>query len=161
MVHLRQGARIGAYLAAGSELDTGPLLELARRRGWHVYVPIVVHARSAQMRFAPLDGELRVNRFGIAEPCSHPSAWLAARWLDLVFVPLIAVGPYGERLGSGAGFYDRAFAHRGLRRTWHKPPLVGLAYECQRVPSLPLASWDIALDALITERAFYRIGGGR
>lgn len=159
VVHLHQGARVGAYLTTGSELDTAPLLELARRRGWRMYVPVIVGARSAQMRFAPLNGELRLNRFGIAEPQTKPSTWLAARWLDLVFVPLLAVGPHGERLGSGAGFYDRAFAHRLHRHTWHKPVLIGIAFDCQRIESLPLADWDVPLDALITERALYRIAG--
>lgn len=156
-VHLRQGAKIGAYLTTGSELDTGPLIHLARRRGWRVYVPVIVGPRFAQMRFAPVNGTLRFNRFGIAEPQTDPAEWLAGRWLDLVFVPLLAVGPHGERLGSGAGFYDRAFAHRLHRHTWHRPPLVGIAFDCQRIDSFPLAGWDVPLDALITERALYRI----
>lgn len=159
IVHLRQGARIGAYLTTGHELDTAPLIELARQRGWQVYVPVIVGPAFAQMRFAPLGGELRLNRYGIAEPQADPADWLAGRWLNLVFVPLLAVGPRGERLGAGAGFYDRAFSHRLNRSSWHKPPLVGIAYDCQRVESFPLAEWDVPLDALITERAAYRITG--
>jgi 5-formyltetrahydrofolate cyclo-ligase len=159
IVHLRQGARIGAYLTTSFELDTGPLIELAYRRGWQVYVPVIVGPHFAQMRFAPLGGPLRPNRYGIPEPQTDPANWLSGRWLNLAFVPLLAVGPRGERLGAGAGFYDRAFSHRLNRHTWHKPPLVGIAYDCQRTESFPLADWDVPLDALITERAVYRITG--
>jgi 5-formyltetrahydrofolate cyclo-ligase len=160
IVHLRQGVRIGAYLTTGFELDTAPLIALAQQRGWKVYVPVIVGPHFAQMHFAPLGGPLKLNRYGIAEPQTDPAQWITGRWLNLVFVPLLAVGPRGERLGAGAGFYDRAFSHRLHRHSWHKPPLVGLAYDCQRVESFPLADWDVPLDALITERAVYRITGG-
>ncbi len=159
-VRLAHGARVGAYLSAGSELDTRPLLDLAQRSGWQIFVPVVVDARTARMRFAPLRGALRLNRFGIAEPAivaaPGDAGWIAPRWLDVVFLPLLAVGPRGERLGSGAGFYDRAFAYRRLRSTWGKPPLIGLAHDFQRVAALPRAPWDVPLDRLITDRDIYR-----
>lgn len=41
----------------------------------------------------------------------------------------------------GGGFYDRSLAYRQLRKNWHKPTLLGLAHECQKVDHLALASW--------------------
>jgi len=155
---LPAGSRVGAYLTYGAELDTRPLLELAVNRGWSVYVPVITHVRAVRMRFVPLRGELRVNRYGIHEPTSGRTStdWIAPRWLDLVFVPLLGVGPQGERLGAGAGFYDRAFSYRRQRIRWHKPPLIGLAYELQRVTGIQQFSWDVPLDGLVTERTLYR-----
>ncbi len=155
-----RGTRVAAYLSTASELATNPLLELAHERGWQVFVPAVVSARGGRMRFVPLSAELHLNRFGIPEPAVRAvrgsTGWVDARWLDLAFVPLLAAGPRGERLGSGAGFYDRAFAFLRGRSAWHKPVLIGLAYDFQRIPALARAPWDVPLDALITERALYR-----
>ena len=60
-------------------------------------------------------------------------------------VPGVAFDPRGVRLGRGAGCYDRALAR-------HPTALrVGLAYEMQVVPSLPEATWDVPMDAVVTE----------
>ena len=153
---LPRGTRVGLYLSMGSELDTTPLLAFARQRGWRVYVP-VLHGREAQsMWFQPLAAPLRPNRFGIPEP--HPDAQqrVAPRWLDVVFVPVVAFDDRGHRIGSGAGFYDRTFAYLRHRGPWRKPPLVGLAYDCQRKASIEPREWDVPLDAVVTERSLHR-----
>src|SRR5688572_8784330 len=55
------GARhVAAYLSLVDEIDTAPLIALLRRQGCHVYVPKLAGAR---LRFAPLRGALRANRF--------------------------------------------------------------------------------------------------
>ena len=61
----------------------------------------------------------------------------------------------GGRLGMGGGFYDRSLAYRQLRKNWHKPTLLGLAHECQKVDHLALASWDVRLGAVVTDRRWY------
>jgi 5-formyltetrahydrofolate cyclo-ligase len=153
---LPRGTRVGLYLSMGSELDTAPLLALARRRGWRVYVP-VLHGREAQsMWFQPLAGPLRANRFGIPEPQADAQQRLAPRWLGVVFVPVVAFDDAGHRIGSGAGFYDRSFAYLRRRGAWRKPPLVGLAYDAQRTASIEPREWDVPLDAVVTERAIHR-----
>ncbi|MEQ1661959.1 MAG: 5-formyltetrahydrofolate cyclo-ligase [Thiobacillus sp.] len=45
--------------------------------------------------------------------------------------------PARFRLGMGGGFYDVTLAFMRHRRSWRKPRLVGIAYECQLVESLP------------------------
>lgn len=39
-------------------------------------------------------------------------------------------------------------------------PLVGLAFDLQRVDRLPVAAHDVPFRGIVTERGFYR-GGGR
>src|SRR5690606_28904822 len=91
----------------------------------------------------------RSNRFGIPEP--HGARTLGARWLDLVFTPLVAFDAHGMRLGMGAGFYDRAFAFRRWRTVWRGPRLVGLAYSFQQAARIEAAPHDVLLDAVVTE----------
>jgi 5-formyltetrahydrofolate cyclo-ligase len=96
------------------------------------------------------------NSFGILEPARCISDSVAVRSLDVIFVPLIAVDARGNRMGSGAGFYDRALKHLRIGRHWRRPKLIGLAFECQRVQRIASAPWDVPLDALLTEKALYR-----
>jgi 5-formyltetrahydrofolate cyclo-ligase len=158
-LRLRAGWRIAAYSALPWELDAAPLIALAESRGCRVFVPRIDRRRtSAAMRFVPLTGPLAVNRLGIAEP--QGSASLGARWLDIVFLPLLAFDRGGVRLGTGGGFYDRAFAFRQLRRAWHAPRLVGLAYGFQELERIDAAAHDVLMDAVVTEEGLVRCTTG-
>jgi 5-formyltetrahydrofolate cyclo-ligase len=149
-LHLREGWRIAIYVSLPTELDTAPLIELARQRGCEVFVPrIDRHSLGRRMRFIELTGRQRRNRLGIHEP--EGSHALGARWFDVVFLPLVGFDTCGVRLGMGGGYYDRAFAFRRWRTAWHAPRLIGLAYAFQQVESLRIAHHDVRLDAVITE----------
>lgn len=154
---LRPGRRIAAYIAHGREADLRATIALARRRHCRIYLPAITHRRSARMEFVRFDADsrLRPNRFGIPEPDARTARRIAVRELDLILVPLVAVDPWGARLGSGAGFYDRRLHHLNADRRWRRPLLVGVAYEFQRIAHLPSQPWDVPLDAVITDRGFY------
>ena len=126
------------YLRYGSEADPSALITLARRRHCKVYVPVIRNYRRCEMAFVRYDdaAPLRRNRFGIFEPTQRAIRRSAVGWLDLVFLPLLAVDPRGSRLGSGLGFYDRALHHLRTGRRWRRPVLIGIAYEFQRVEHL-------------------------
>jgi 5-formyltetrahydrofolate cyclo-ligase len=110
------------------------------------------------MRFVPFDvrDQLITNRFGIPEPRARRFDSADVRELDVIFLPLVAVDADGNRIGSGAGFYDRALKHLRAGRHWRRPKLIGLAFECQRVKHIPVERWDVPLDALLTEKNLYR-----
>jgi 5-formyltetrahydrofolate cyclo-ligase len=147
---LHAGDRVALYCALRDELDSAPLFDLARRRGWRIYVPRIERARrSRKMRFVEAGGRERLNRLGIREP--EAARVIGARWLDLVLVPLVGFDASGMRLGMGAGFYDRAFAYRHWRRAWRGPRLVGVAYAFQQLPQIIAAHHDVRLDAVVTE----------
>jgi 5-formyltetrahydrofolate cyclo-ligase len=159
LLHLRAPWRVAAYAALPWELDAAPLIALAQSRGCRIYLPRIDRRRGSRgMRFVALDGRARHNRLGIAEPTG--SATLAARRLDVVFLPLVGFDRRGLRLGSGGGFYDRAFAFRKLRRAWHAPRLIGLAYSFQQLEHLTAASHDVPLDAVVTEVGVVRCSTG-
>lgn len=100
--------------------------------------------------------DLKPGRYGIAEPdpARCPAIDMnAAPGSASSFAPGLAVIPgvafdrQGNRLGHGAGYYDRFLAHPAMART----ALVGLAYAFQIVPALPVAPWDRPVHALCTE----------
>jgi|SRR5579872_4131974 len=150
-LHLRPSWRIALYASLPEELGTGPLIELARTRGCHIYLPrIDRHTLGRKMQFVATNERQRANRLGIAEP--EGSKIISARWLDVVFVPLLGFDSQGVRLGMGGGFYDRAFEFRRWRAHWHTPRLIGLAYAFQQLDRIIPAAHDVRLDAVITEK---------
>jgi len=158
-LQLQSHWRIALYAALPWELDAAPLIALAASRGCRIYLPRIDRRRaSSAMRFVRMAGGSRDNRLGIAEP--QGSEELPARWLDVVFLPLVGFDRSGVRLGSGGGFYDRAFAFRQLRSVWHAPRLVGLAYAFQELASIGAAPHDVRMDAVVTEEGFIRCTTG-
>jgi 5-formyltetrahydrofolate cyclo-ligase len=152
---LRPGAAVGLYVARGSEVATALLRRLARERGCYVFLPRIISYDLHRCVFAPdSTAPLRLSRFGIAEPTG--SARRNVRALNLVLMPLVGFDNEGNRLGNGAGYYDRLLSFRRGRRG--APLLVGLAFECQRCPAIEAAAHDVPLDAVITERGlqFFR-----
>jgi 5-formyltetrahydrofolate cyclo-ligase len=157
---LRAGKRVAIYASLPTELDTAPLIELARERGCELFLPRIDRPASARgMRFLALGGTLRRNRLGIDEP--EPAApRIGARWLDLVLLPLVGFDRRGVRLGTGGGFYDRAFAFRNHRHAWHAPRLVGLAYAFQELERIEAAAHDVRMDAVITDEGVIQCSTG-
>jgi 5-formyltetrahydrofolate cyclo-ligase len=151
---LKAGRHIGLYLSMPEEFDTAPLLDLARRRGCTIALPRVVAKRQGRMRFFDLYGTPRKGAFGILEP--QAKRIRPVRELDLVFVPLVGFDPQGNRIGMGRGFYDICFAYRRLLRQWRRPLLVGVAFDAQCVPALPVETHDVRLDAIVTESSLLR-----
>lgn len=151
----RRGRRIAVYLAMPGEVDPAAILRAARRAGCEIFVPRVSSRRRGQMCFVPLRPEtrLRPNAYGIAEPVARDGERVRPLELDLVLMPVVGFDRQGNRLGMGAGYYDRALRHRrDAARRWRRPRLVGLAFAGQEVESILPSPWDVALDAIVTER---------
>jgi 5-formyltetrahydrofolate cyclo-ligase len=158
-LHLRPSWRIALYAALPEELDTTPLIEIASRRGCRIYLPrIDRHSLGRKMQFVEMSTRQRSNRLGIFEP--EGARIIGARWLDVVFLPLVGFDSRGVRLGTGGGFYDRAFAFRHWRKVWHTPQLIGLAYSFQQVEHITSAAHDVLMDAVVTEKGVVRCAIG-
>lgn len=147
---LQPARPIGLYVSVDSEVSTSALRAVALSRGCTVYLPRIVDYRLRRMLFArALGAPVTVNRYGIPEPPARFT--INARALAVVFVPVLGFDRAGTRLGSGAGFYDRLFSFR--RHSGPPPLLIGLAYACQELPYIAPSLHDVALDAIVTERA--------
>lgn len=153
----RRARHIALYLPNDGEIDPRPLLREAQRRGKATYLPVLNPWPRTRMVFQQVSAgeQLKPNRFGIAEPRHCTQRQRAAWTLDLLLMPLVGFDESGGRLGMGGGFYDRSLAYRARRKKSHKPTLLGLAHECQKVDRLPLASWDVPLQATVTDRRWY------
>ncbi len=153
----RRARHIAFYLPNDGEIDPRPLMLEAQRRGKATYLPVLNAWPRTRMVFQRLmpNERLAPNRFGIAEPAFLPNRQRRIWTLDLVLMPLVGFDEDGGRLGMGGGFYDRSLAYRGRRKNGHKPTLLGLAHECQKVDRLPLEPWDVSLQATVTDQSWY------
>ncbi|WP_312937423.1 5-formyltetrahydrofolate cyclo-ligase [Stutzerimonas nitrititolerans] len=153
----RRARHIAFYLPNDGEIDPRPLLRAAQKMGKATYLPLLKSWPRTRMVFQRIEpGErLRPNRFGIDEPRVSTARQRPVWALDLILMPLVGFDEHGGRLGMGGGFYDRSLAYRSMRKKSHKPTLLGLAHECQKVDRLTLASWDVTLHATVTEENWY------
>ena len=156
----RRARHISLYLPVDGEIDPRLLLRAAQRRGKATYLPVLSAWPRTKMVFQRVKpGEkMKPNRFRIAEPVANGKRQRKVWALDLVLLPLVGFDEQGGRLGMGGGFYDRSLAYLQRRKKWHKPTLLGLAHECQKVDRLPLASWDVVLQGTVTGTRWY-LGG--
>lgn len=152
---------VAVYAAMHSEVDLGAFVERAWTRGWRVCFPCMVRdaadageparmafyevpaARLAHAREAFLDKPLKC--LTCAALAAHEYATVEAEALDVVAVPLVAFDNDGSRLGYGGGNYDQL-----LPRLRPDALVVGVAFEEQRVPTVPCEPHDWPLARIVS-----------
>lgn len=142
LARLSPGLTVASYVPIGSEADPSPLARAAIEAGCIIALPHVVD-RATPMRFLAWDTQaaLAAGPFGLSQP--HADA--AELEPDIILTPLVGFDRAGNRIGQGAGHYDRAFvAHP---HAWR----VGIALSVQEVATLEPDPWDVPLHAIATE----------
>lgn len=145
---------MGLYQSLPDELGLLPLEERLLALGARLFSPRITAQGVKELEFVEIascqpGGERgfeswKPGPYGIREP--HPRLPAApSGLLDLVVVPGVAFGLSGERIGMGAGYYDRFLARvpQVLR--------IVLAFDFQLLDSLELNPWDQPVDWIITE----------
>lgn len=154
----QKSKHIAFYLANDGEIDLSLLIEHAWQQGKCCYLPVLAEPNSQRLWFIPYTASTKLinNRFGIPEPIhSHKMRLRKTLSLDLILMPLVAFDSQGNRVGMGGGFYDRTLAFLKHRKYWHKPNLLGVAYEFQKQTQLEVKPWDIPLQAIATDACIY------
>jgi 5-formyltetrahydrofolate cyclo-ligase len=136
------------------EVPTDAIAAEALRRGLTVVYPRTLpEMRGVTLRGVDSLGHLRTGSYGIREPEVERCPEIAESSIDVALVPGLAWDRSGNRLGRGAGYYDRLFgnaAWRGFR--------CGIFFSLQEVEKIPTEPWDLPLDAVVTEREVWRVG---
>jgi 5-formyltetrahydrofolate cyclo-ligase len=142
---LSHGLTIASYVPLGSEADPSPLARQAVEAGCVLALPHIT-SRAEPMRFLAWETEaaLIAGPFGLSQPAADAIELRP----DIILTPLVAFDAKLNRLGQGAGHYDRAFER--FPDAWR----IGVAWSVQQVESLPVEPWDVALHALVTEQGW-------
>ena len=152
----QQAQHIAFYHANDGEIDPHCLIAHVEKNNKRCYFPVLDLSNEHHLTFYSYKSgdPLVKNRFGIAEPDSQTQQRIEPQTLDMVLLPLVAFDEKGNRIGRGAGYYDRAFSFLAQSPA-KKPTLIGLAYDFQKVPLITPEPWDIAVDQVVTEKKVY------
>lgn len=139
------------YVSKPPEVETRGLIAALNNRGVLVVVPIIEReTRSLRLSALPDPGVLVQSTFNVPEPIGHEIP-VRPENIQAVVVPMLGFDSEGNRLGYGAGYYDR-FLHR-----YPHPKKIGIAFSCQQVESIPADENDIMMDCIITEKVIIEV----
>lgn len=133
---------IAAYVPLGDEADPLPALAAAHDAGLTTALPHIAEPGGAMRFLAWAPGDpLAEGPHRLRQPAADAREIAA----DLLLTPLLGFDAGLNRIGQGAGHYDRYFAaHPAARR-------IGIAWSVQQVDRLAPDPWDIPLHAIVTE----------
>jgi len=143
------------YMSTKSEVATETIVRRALEYQKAVALPLV-DTKTRQivtLKVDDLEQDLRPGYGGILEPILQRCRVVPVEYIDLAIIPGVAFDERGGRIGHGTGFYDQLIPR--LNATTRK---VGLAFERQIVPQIPMEPHDRYIDIIITEeRIIYKI----
>ncbi|MFD1745221.1 5-formyltetrahydrofolate cyclo-ligase [Rhizobium helianthi] len=149
-VEIEPGEIVSGFTPIRSEADIRPLMSGLKAKGTLLCLPVILDKTTIVFRELRTDRELIPMGFGTFGPgpdCAEldPSVML---------VPLAGFDAEGQRIGYGGGYYDRAIER--LHRKGFSPRLIGIAFDCQEVASVPAEPHDMRLHAVLTESGLRR-----
>ncbi len=139
---LDRTAIISGYWPIGDELDPRFLMQSLERAGFALALPVVTAK----------ENPLEFRRWGMGDALEpgplgteHPLRDAPTVVPDAVIVPLLAFDADCNRMGFGAGYYDRTLAKHPHIKAF------GFAYGAQFVDDMPIEPHDWPLQGVITE----------
>jgi 5-formyltetrahydrofolate cyclo-ligase len=148
------GGVVSGFWPIRSEVDVRPLMFALRERGARLALPAILDRETIVFRELVRGAPLVEMEFGTVGPGEDAALLDPATML----VPLAAFDARGHRIGYGGGYYDRAIAR--LQQKGLKPRLVGIAFDCQEVPSVPDEDHDLRLESVLTESGLRHFESG-
>ena len=139
----RKANTIFLFRAFRSELDLSFFADQAERDGKILLYPYCID-RTHMLAVQPGDG-WETDRFGISVPVLEQSTIWDPVNIDLILCPCSAFDAEGRRLGMGAGYYDRFLPQC---KNAYK---ILTAFEAQQLKRIFTESFDVPMDAIITE----------
>ncbi len=151
--YFKHSQHIAAYIAFEGEVNTSAIIGSIWQAHKKCYLPMLQQTKECHLDFLAYheNDTLNLNRFGIPEPIYNAKLVFPVTKLDLILMPLVACDRQGNRLGMGAGYYDRSLAFKCDLDPRAKPLLIGLAHSFQMVEYLSPEPWDVPLNGVITE----------
>lgn len=148
---LQNADRTLTFLAMAREIDLAQLREAGLATQ---FLATRTPDRGGELSIHSLDGPLEVHRFGFLQP--HASAPVfTPDDVTIFLVPGLAFDLYGNRLGRGAGYYDRLLA-----QTRPGAFTVGVTSSELVVDRLPTESHDRKVRYLATEEGVIETAHG-
>jgi 5-formyltetrahydrofolate cyclo-ligase len=139
------------YVSFQTEVDTRPIIYDAWSKGKTVYAPRVDDKSMDFYIIHTFDTLIR-SKFGVSEPAPEEKLrYQFQKDLEfgdgkLMLLPGLAFDYSGNRIGYGAGYYDR-YQNKHITDQFVK---VALAYDFQILDGIPASEYDRKADMIIT-----------
>lgn len=141
---------VACYQPVRGEIDMRDAFTELEKRGHTLCLPVVAgNDEPLLFRRWQTSDTLEQGKFGIAVPPIGNTQLIP----DMVIVPLVAFDAKGNRLGYGAGYYDRTLHQL---RKFGNVLAIGVAYASQQVEDIVVEAHDAVLDAVVTEKGVVR-----
>ena len=133
------------YASKPREVNTKALIGHLISGGKTVVVPIIEKdTKTLRLSYLKDPDVLQESTFHVPEPVGRELPALASD-IKTVIIPMLAFDKKGNRLGYGAGYYDRFLSlHPHLTR-------IGIAFSCQEVEEIPADATDAIMDIIVTD----------
>lgn len=144
----KRAKKVLLYFGKGYEVDTLPIIKEALKKGKRVFLPVTDTKRKRLIisEISDIEKDTSLGCFGIYEPKRRRLKTARPETIDLMVVPGVAFDRHKNRIGHGAGYYDRF-----LKSVPRRIPSVGLAFDFQVLGAgLPTLSYDIAVTRVVT-----------
>ena len=143
----KKAKRIMAFLAMKGESNLDELIIHALEEGKEVYIPVCLPERKMEAgRLLSMDhferGPLGLRNLPKGYEAAEPET------MDLVLIPAVACDRAGNRLGMGAGYYDRYLSRVPVERR------IAALWDFQVVESIPSESFDERIAGIVTDTGF-------
>lgn len=149
-VYLQAGT-VMAYAPMRDEVMLSPLLENCLSAGKKLAIPLITGKGHMEAVHVPSLDALTEGAYGILTVTEDKRQLISPELIDCIIVPGVAFSLRGDRLGMGAGYYDR-FLER-----CPEAARIALAYSCQVANELPTEPHDVKMDMIITEAGRIKI----
>jgi 5-formyltetrahydrofolate cyclo-ligase len=148
---IKNALNIMCYVSFGSEVETHNLISMWISSGKKISVPYIEqsHEKVRRMLAVSISGlsELSPGTYGILEPKLEEKNVVLPEKFDVIIVPGTAFDENKNRMGYGAGYYDRF-----LQETSTACSKIGICYDFQVLEKIPVDEFDVPLDMLITDK---------
>ena len=141
----KKAKRIMAFLAMKGESNLDGLIARALSDGKEVYVPVCLPERQMEAgRLLDMDHFVR-GPLGLRDlPKGYET--VSPEKLDLVLVPGVACDREGNRLGMGAGYYDRYLVHVPFEKR------IAALWDFQVAEAIPSEPFDERMARIVTDK---------
>lgn len=146
-----QSKVIMTYLNYPKEVQTDYIFQTAIKQNKTVTVPVCETKSIDLVPSKLIDlSQIEIGYYNLREPKKEFFQPVDPKLINLIIVPGVAFDLNGNRIGHGKGYYDNFF-----KKINPSAIKIGIAFQFQIInDSWNTDSWDVPMDALITENGF-------
>ena len=136
---------VAGYYPINFEVNVLGFLTKLQRKGVTIGLPVIKRNYGMMFKKWAPNQSLYLNKYGIPEPKNTNKTFIP----DIILVPLVAYDQKLNRLGYGAGYYDRVLKKISLHK---KIIAIGIGFSFQKCANIPINKNDYALDCILNEK---------